>query len=328
MNKFLIIQTAFIGDVILATPVIEKLHSFFPEAQIDFLLRKGNESLLENHPKLNEVIVWDKGVRKFRNLGSIISKVRDAKYDCVINLHRFLSSGMVTTRSGAKQKIGFDKNPFSMFYSRKVKHVIDDNTHEVDRNLSLIEEFTDSSPEKPKLYPSTGDREAIAKYQGKEYACIAPASVWYTKQFPLKKWAELLKRISPSTTVYILGSTDDSSVGQAVIAKSRHENAANLCGKLTFLQTAALMEKANMNYVNDSAPLHLASAMNAPVKAVYCSTVPKFGFGPLSDNSAIIETLEELKCKPCGLHGYSSCPEGHFKCAESITIEQLLGTGN
>ena len=64
MQKFLIIQTAFIGDVVLATIIIEKLHSNFPDAQIDFLLRKGNEGLLQNHPYLNEVLIWNKKENK------------------------------------------------------------------------------------------------------------------------------------------------------------------------------------------------------------------------------------------------------------------------
>jgi heptosyltransferase-2 len=83
-----------------------------------------------------------------------------------------------------------------------------------------------------------------------------------------------------------------------------------------------------MNYVNDSAPMHFASAVNAPVTAVYCSTVPGFGFGPLSDNRHLVETPEPLDCRPCGLHGYKACPLGHFNCAHKIQDQQLLQTLN
>ena len=82
------------------------------------------------------------------------------------------------------------------------------------------------------------------------------------------------------------------------------------------------MESAAMNYVNDSAPLHIASAMNAPVMAVFCSTVPAFGFGPLNANGRILERKEPLSCRPCGLHGYKACPEAHFKCALEIDVER------
>ena len=112
MSKFLIIQTAFIGDVILATSVVEKIHQQYPDAQIDFLLRNGNASLLDGNPKINEVIVWDKSNRKDTNLFGIIRKVRNEGYDYVINLHRWFSSGLVTILSGARNKIGFNKIRF------------------------------------------------------------------------------------------------------------------------------------------------------------------------------------------------------------------------
>ena len=98
----------------------------------------------------------------------------------------------------------------------------------------------------------------------------------------------------------------------------------NLAGRLSFLASAALQKKAVLNYVNDSAPMHFASAVNAPVVAVYCSTLPDFGFGPLSDNSFIVQTNESLTCRPCGIHGKKQCPLKHFDCAKTIKMDQLI----
>jgi heptosyltransferase-2 len=86
------------------------------------------------------------------------------------------------------------------------------------------------------------------------------------------------------------------------------------------------MQSARMNYVNDSAPMHIASAMNAPVTAVFCSTVTWFGYTPLSDTSFVIEKDEPLYCRPCTTHGRRKCPEKHFKCALDIKTEKLLAT--
>ncbi|MEO8414223.1 MAG: glycosyltransferase family 9 protein, partial [Ginsengibacter sp.] len=83
---------------------------------------------------------------------------------------------------------------------------------------------------------------------------------------------------------------------------------------------------AAMNYTNDSAPLHFASAIDAPVTAIFCSTVPAFGFYPLSAKSFIVETKEILPCRPCSLHGLKACPLGHFKCAYTIETSRLLAT--
>lgn len=324
MKNILIVQTAFIGDVILATPLIEKLKRFYPDSQIDFLLRKGNEGLLKGHPKLNEVLIWDKTKSKYNSLAKLTTQIRKNKYDVLINLQRFASSGFLTTSSNAAMKIGFTKNPFSFAFTHKVPHVIDRKMHEVDRNLSLIEHLTDASFQRPVLYPSDSDYQKVAQYQSIPYFCIAPASIWFTKQYPIEKWVELIDKLNPERKIYLLGAPSDIDLCATIKNNSVNSNVTILAGELTLLQSAALMEKARMNYTNDSAPMHIASAVNAPITAIFCSTIPEFGFGPVSDNSVIIETQEKLECRPCGLHGKKACPEGHFKCAHTIDVNQFL----
>lgn len=328
MQRFLVIQTAFIGDVVLASAVPEKLHQHYPDATIDFLLRKGNEGLLSNHPFIRKVHVWDKATNKQRNLWKIAMQVRREKYTHVINLHRFATSGLITFLSGAKHRIGFDKNPLSFFYTQKKPHIISDPyaenpVHEVERNQLLIEAITDSNPARPRLYPSIQDFESVIPYKKTPYICIAPSSVWYTKQYPPEKWAELIKALPDGVTVYLVGGKSDMSLADEILQKTQGAPVVSLMGKLNFLQSAALMKDAVINYANDSAPLHFASAMNAPITAVYCSTVPAFGFGPLSEKSKIVEVRERLYCRPCGLHGHKQCPEGHFRCALDIKTEDL-----
>ena len=320
MSSFLIIQTAYIGDVILATALVEKLSSAEPKAEIDILIRKGNEELLDNNPRIRQVLTWDKSQNKLGNLWKMISAVRGNNYDVIINIHRFASSGIITAFSGAKTKIGFDKNPWSFAYSKKVSHSIE-NIHETSRNQALIADITDIHASKPRLYPSQDDFSYVAKYQRDAYVCIAPNSVWFTKQLPLDKWVEVLSQHTEQ--IYLIGGPDDKARCEE-LAEALMGSITVLAGELTFLQTAALMKEAKMNYVNDSAPMHIASAMDAPVTVFYCSTVPEFGFGPLSSRSIIVQTDKTLDCRPCGLHGHSSCPKGHFDCAKTIDIDQLF----
>jgi heptosyltransferase-2 len=329
MPKFLIIQTAFIGDVVLATGLVEKLHQHFPSAQIDFLVRKGNEALLKDHPKLNEVLVWNKQQHKYRNWWRTLKQVRANKYDTVINVQRFPATGLLTAFSGAKEKIGFNKNPFSWLFTKKVKHVISstkNQLHEIARNNELVQHLTGSLVNKPRLYPSAEDEKRIAPYIKAPMITISPASVWFTKQYPADKWLKFIDHLTHDHTIYLLGAAGDKVLAEQIKKGSSHPGIQVLCGQLSFLQSAALMQHAIMNYVNDSAPMHFASAVNAPVTAVYCSTLPSFGFGPLSDVSFIVEKEEPLYCRPCGLHGRKECPEGHFKCAYDIREEQLLNS--
>ncbi len=322
-RQILVIQTAFIGDVILATGLLEKLHSYYPDAHIDFLVRKGNESLMKEHPFIRETIVWDKKGGKYKNLFRLVGKVRKTRYDLVVNVQRFANSGLITALSGAPLKIGFDKNPLAWAFNKKVSHEIGNGVHEVVRNHDLIRELTDNEHKKPKLYPPQKDFEAIRSWQKKPYICMAPASVWFTKQFPKEKWIELVKTIPFKGNIFLLGAPSDHALCEEIISKSDNANAQNLCGKLSLLQSTALMKDARMNYVNDSGPMHLASSINAKTCAIFCSTIPDFGFGPLADESHIVQITRELACRPCGLHGKKSCPEGHFKCGLDITMQQL-----
>lgn len=324
MKKFLVIQTAFIGDAILASAVIEKLYAYYPESKIDVLVRNGNETLFTNHPFINQCLVWNKSKGKYQSLLSTLKTIRKNHYSHVINLHRFASSGFLTAFSGAQEKIGFNKNPFSFLFTKKIKHSIKNGKHEIERNQLLIQHLTDENPAMPKLYPSKNDKAQIKKFIKKPFVCMAPSSVWFTKQLPKEKWIELILKINKNCTVYLLGSQNDSFYCEEIINESKAENCINLCGKLNLLQAAALMQQAEMNYVNDSAPLHLCSATNAPVTAFFCSTIPGFGFGPLSDKSFIVQTLNKLDCRPCGLHGYKNCPKHHFKCGNDIIINQTI----
>jgi ADP-heptose:LPS heptosyltransferase len=324
VKKFLVIQTASIGDVILATPVVEKLHNFFPGAAIDFLLKKGNEGIFKDHPYLYRVISWDKSKGKYKNLYGLIRSIRKNHYDFVINIQRFASTGIITVFSGAPVTIGFDKNPLSRFFTHTIKHRIGRGIHEIRRNLELVEEFTDKSVIRPRIYPSPADFGKVSSLKSVRYYTISPASLYFTKQFPGQKWSELIRSIPVSDKVYLLGSSMDREACAEIARRSAHPGVINLAGEFSLLESAALMRGAKMNFTNDSAPMHLASAMNAPVTVVYCSTVPEFGFGPVSEDSFIVETSEELDCRPCGLHGFQKCPKEHFKCALTITTDPLI----
>jgi heptosyltransferase-2 len=319
VKKIVIIQTAFLGDVILATPVISELKRIYPEAQIDFLVRKGNESLLSNNPHLNAVHVLDKTEGKYKSIFKLIKHFKSEKYDLAINLHRFGSSGLISVFSGATKIYGFKKNPFSFLYTKKFEHEIGNGQHEVERNLSIIKEFGAVSLKRPELYPSEEDFDIASQIMNPPFYCMAPASVWFTKQLPKEKWIELIDHYNEIGTVYILGGKGDQAFCDEIISKTQAKTSINLSGQLNLLESAALMSKAERNFVNDSGPLHIASAMNAPVTAFFCSTVKKFGFGPLSEDQ-IVREVENLDCRPCGLHGHKSCPKGHFKCGFDIDL--------
>jgi heptosyltransferase-2 len=305
--------------------LLESFHAAGAEWEMDILVRKSSETLFVGHPFVRKVLVWDKSQAKYSGLWKLLKAIRRKHYDHVINLQRFASTGFLTAFSGARHKTGFAKNPFSFLFTHKVPHSIgtEGSLHEIDRNLSLLKGIT-QAVRKVKLYPSENDMNEVAKLKQGKYICIAPASLWETKRYPSEKWAVLIDSLPENVQVYLIGSGSDTDLCNQIGEMCVKHTSLNLSGKLSLLQTAALMKDSIMNFTNDSAPQHLASAMNAAVATVFCSTVPAFGFGPLSDVSFVVETAEKLDCRPCGLHGYKVCPEKHFKCALTINNEQLL----
>lgn len=318
-KNILVIQTAFIGDAILASSVLEKLHLFFPQAKISLLVRKGNESLYQEHPFLHQLLVWNKKEGKYKSLFKLLKYIRQQKFDTVINLHRFASSGFLTAFSKAPYTSGYNKNPFSFLFNHKAPHKIGDGRHEIMRYNDLIEDITDKTIAKPKLYPTFKHFQKIEPFVSTPFVTMAPSSVWFTKQLPKQKWIELCNSISEDKTIYLLGAPNDIVLCEEIKNSSSHKNIQILAGKLALLESCELMKHAKMNYVNDSGPLHLASSVNAPTTAFFCSTVPVYGFYPLASNSTVIE-VNGLDCKPCGLHGYKACPKGHFKCGKEIQL--------
>jgi heptosyltransferase-2 len=309
------------------TSLLETLHLNFPNAKIDIVVRKGNESLFNNHPFIHKIYAWDKSNGKTKNLFGILKAVRKQEYDIVLGVQRFFNAGLLAAFSKGKRIIGFDKNPLSFLFHEKIPHKIGESRHEVERNYDLIKSFSPKFSRQLKLYPSISDQEKVEIYTKGDFIVIAPASVWFTKQFPKDKWIEFLDQVKDIKT-YIIGAQSDAELADNIITTSTNKNIINLCGSLNLLQSTALMQKAKMNYVNDSAPQHLASSVNAPTSALFCSTVPEFGFGPLADNATIIEIEKPLECRPCGLHGHKACPKGHFNCANNINVNQLLACLN
>lgn len=301
--------------------MLETLHLAYPSALLSILVRQGNESVYAEHPYLKEVLVWNKQEGKLKNLLNLLKTIRRKKYSIVINCHRYASSGFLTAFSKAKHTAGFKENPWSFLFNYTVRHKIGDGRHEIERYHQLIEDLVPLKISKPKLYPSQADEAYVATFKTNNYVCLAPASVWFTKQLPQEKWIELGQQLK-NKRLYLLGAPSDKPLCEAIAAALPQQDVNVLAGQLTLLQSCALMRTADMNFVNDSAPLHLASAVNAPVTAFFCSTVKEFGFTPLSDRQFVIE-VAHLDCRPCGLHGFKQCPQGHFKCGNAISLDGI-----
>lgn len=311
MDKLLVIQTAYFGDVLLTTSLIELLHSHDPHMEIDLLVQPSRAVIFRDHPYINYVWTFDKR-RKLRSLMTLIPQLRRQRYRMVINAHRHGSSGLIALLCGAKEVVGYDVHPLSRFFTHRIPYHVG-SEHEVSRLCRLAQFMTRDEKAMPRLYPSASDYEKVTRTT--PYITISPGSVWQTKQWPNAYWIELINQIPDDVDVLLLGGVGEQDLCEQIKSQTNRP-VENLAGVYDFLESGALMQGAIMNYTQDSAPLHIASAMNAPVTAVFCSTSPQYGYGPLSQVSYVRETHLELPCRPCGVHGHRECPLGHFKCSQ------------
>jgi len=331
-EKILIIQTAFLGDVILALPMVQTLRNHLPGAVIDFLCIPSTENVLMNHPAINKVIPYDKkGGDKLDKFIEVLSEIREEEYDVVITPHRFLRSALLTYYSEAKVRIGFDKNSLSFLLTAKAKYVKD--KHEIYRNLELVKLIPgiEYSPEKisfkPELYPSQMSLEKVdhlLMLKHSNLISFAPCSRWFTKQLPEEKSIEIIhKLLLQGYNVALLGGENDVTYCREVELKVNDGQLLNFCGKLTPLESYAVITKSKALITVDSAVQHLGAASGIPIVLIYGSTDRSFGFYPLTPVNKIIE-IESLDCRPCTDHGRDKCPLDHFKCMRELSADGIV----
>jgi len=152
--------------------------------------------------------------------------------------------------------------------------------------------------------------------------------VWATKRWPSydQLAAELLE--SPAlrdARIVVLGAAGDAPLAQAIgaaVASTGGAPTVDATGQLSLLGSAALLSRCRVLVSNDSAPLHLASAMNTPTVALFGPTVPALGFGPLAERQRVVQH-DALACRPCHAHGPMHCPLGHWRCMRDLPPQQV-----
>lgn len=329
--KILIIQTAFLGDVILSLPLVQVLKDKLQGSVIDYLCIPKTQEILLNNPCIDNVIVYDKHGESngLSGLNKVINEVKNNKYDVVISVQRFLRSTLIAKRSGAKITISYDTSTLSFLYTDKVEYK---QKHEILRVLDLLSPLgiKDLPIMKPELYPSDEDKVEVAKvFKGlgvsgkKELICIAPGSVWFTKRFPKDKFVSLLNLMdSDKWKVALIGGKDDVKLCDYIMSKTTHNEIYSFAGKLSLLQSAELIKNSALLITNDSAPLHIANAVSTKVIALFGSTIKDFGFYPIGGKDIVFET-SGLKCRPCSNHGKQECPIHTFDCMNNISEKDI-----
>jgi heptosyltransferase II len=326
----LVVQTSFLGDVVLTTPLIVELAARGP---VHVVATPSGAPLLVRNPDVAGVTVYDKrgAARGVGGLAAVAGEINAARTraasEGATDAVAYLAQGSVRSAAlarlaGFRTRVGFTTSAGRWLYTRRVAYR--DTRHHAERLWSLAAETPDAVPTaaqlRPRLFPGGAEREAVDKLLGdvalgSTLVALAPGSVWATKRWPY--YPELARQLASSARFVVVGAKDDTALAAAISAAAPGR-VVDATGKLSLLGSAELISRCAVLVTNDSAPQHLASAMGTPTLTVFGPTVPDFGFGPLAPHSATTGVIG-LDCRPCDRHGPQQCPLGHWRCMRDLT---------
>ncbi|HJR68110.1 MAG TPA: glycosyltransferase family 9 protein [Gemmatimonadaceae bacterium] len=331
----LVIQTAFIGDTILTTPLIAELATRGP---VDIVTTPVSAGLLQNNPDVRRLFVFDKrdaqrGVRGLWAMARTIRRHRAEHDASVSRAVAYLAQGSARSAAlavlaGVHERIGFATSPARTMYTKRIPYI--ENQHHAARLWLLAfpsEQRAEPRAERlrPRLFPGAAEKNAVNDLLREHgvsgpFIALAPGSVWATKRWPY--YPELAQRVSMRLPVVVIGGKDDQAQADAIAALVPADRFVSAVGRLSLLASAELIGRARALVSNDSSPTHMASAMGTPTITIYGPTVPDFGFGPLAPHSATLGHAG-LECRPCDRHGPRSCPLGHWRCMRELSVEDV-----
>jgi lipopolysaccharide heptosyltransferase II len=318
-SAVLVIQTAFLGDVVLTTPLLTALAE--RHGPVDVVTTPAAAPLLDGHPAVREVIRYDKkgrdvGLGGLRRLGAAL---RTRGYARAYLPHRSWRSAALALLARVPERTGFADSPAAITYTTRVAR--GRSGHEVERLLALAGGRGDAPPVSLALGAedeAAADRWLAERGVPTGFTAMAPGSIWGTKRWP---YYPALAAALEGPIVVIGGGEDAGLAGEIVAAAPGRTWSA--AGELTLLGSAALIRRAGVLVTNDSAPLHLATAVGTPVVAIFGPTVPEQGFGPRGSRSLALGHAG-LRCRPCSTHGPAVCPLGHHRCMRELAAETVV----
>ena len=330
--KVLIIQTAFVGDVVLSTPLFQAARTRLGAGRIGAVVRPETADLLRNNRNVDDIVLYDKKGRQKGpvELLRLARRLREASYDAALIPHRSFRSALLGYLAGVPIRVGFDRSAGRRLMTDRVPFPA---AHEVERNLFLLAPWSvDTAGFRPALYPDDADREAgdlLMRESGIQATDrilgISAGSVWATKRWPPERFAALIRRIADEYDyrIVLFGGEDDRPLCSD-IAQASGTDPLNAAGHLSLLQSAALAARCTAFVSNDTGMGHVAAAMGTPVIVIFGPTVPAFGFTPHGEGHRVVERA--LACRPCSSHGGDRCPIGTHDCMRSITVDQVMNT--
>ena len=331
-TRILVVQTGFLGDVVLTTPVLAALRRRFACARLAMLVTPAAVPLVAHHPAVDVVLADDKRGRD-RGLAGLVAlarRLRAERFTVAVAAHKSLRTALLLRAAGVRRRIGFAGAPGAPLYTERVPRLL--ALHDRDRILALLGPLAAVPPLGAARHPwialdeatrgRANDLLAGVLAEGRPLAGLCPGSAWRTKQWPAASYGALARALEArGYRCVLLGAPNERGVTAAVRAAAGGAG-LDLAGETDVAVLAAVLARMAVVVTNDSAPMHLAAAVGVPQVAVFCATVPAQGYGPLGTRAAVVE--KALGCRPCGRHGGRACPRGTDDCMQLVEVDDVL----
>ena len=324
--NILLVRFSAIGDILLLTPLVRALRRKYPDARLTVVTRAGFAPLLERNPRISEVIGWD----PLTSLADLGRRLRGLEFTHRLDLHDSVRSRMLRWHTGGA---------WTTYPKHRLARAALIHTH---RDLyrdrrPVAERYFDAAgglevaPDGGSLemFLSRTDLEAAEGFlaarglgRSRQLIAVAPGAAHFTKRWPTHHWIALVRRlVEAGNDVIVLGGPQDLAIGEAVAAAGG-EFAASAAGAFDLPGSAALLKRSRALVSGDTGLMHLATAVETPVIALFGPTVEQFGFFPYRAKSAVLQ--RELSCRPCSTHGGPRCPLKHHRCLQDLQPGDVL----
>ncbi|MBF0121028.1 MAG: lipopolysaccharide heptosyltransferase I [Desulfobacterales bacterium] len=320
--NILIVKLSAIGDVIHTLPALNAIRKKYPNAHITWLVEEAAYPLIYGHPSIDRILLskrkrWIKE-KNIKEIYKFIKKLRDTKYDIIIDFQAHLKGAALILLAKGVRKIGYDKGMEHdehsyIFLNERVKPVSMEN-HAIIRNLMLLEAIGIDSYEIEYNLPIPDNK--INK--SNPIIAINPIAKWDTKLWDNIKFACLADRLIEKYNADIIftGGPEDHKEVNDIMRYMKKDKAHNFSGKTTLKTLAYLYKNADIVISTDTGPMHIAAAVNTPVVAIFGPTAP-WRTGPYGKINRVVRA--ETKCSPCFKRKCNT-----KECMAKITVEQVL----
>jgi lipopolysaccharide heptosyltransferase II len=327
-EKFLVVRTDRIGDVLLSTPVLEAIKRKYPQSEVNMMISPYTKDLLLNNPWVDKIITDEQ--KSAGGFFRLVRSLRKKKFDCVILLRPTLRLALLLFLSGIRVRIGTGYRAYQFLFNCKIyQHRKTIEKHELEYNLGMLAPLGISNEGyRPRIYLSAEEEGYSQKIfndlrikKDDLKIAIHPGSGNSSLNYPLGKFALLADKLIEefSARVILTGNNEEVKLSETIRSQMRNKP-VDLAGRTDLRELSSILKGSDLLISNSTGPMHMAVALGTPVVALFSPlfvTSPR-RWGPYGEGNEVVMPPVEI-CHKCVREKCS-----HFNCMDKIDPDEIV----